>query len=82
MLKLPKRSNQPTSTFEYTLKGRNKFMTNKITRQEIQEKLNRGDALILVDALQASTYEQGHLPGALNIPHAQVEETRTKASLR
>ncbi len=53
-------------------------MTSKITRKEIQEKLNRGDALILVDALQPSTYEQAHLPGALNIPHDQVQELAAK----
>ena len=53
-------------------------MTSKITRNELQEKLNRGDAVILVDALAPSTYEQAHLPGALNIPHDQVHELAAK----
>src|SRR5947209_900199 len=53
-------------------------MTSKITRNEIQEKLSRGDALILVDALPSAAYEQAHLPGALNIPHDQVQELASK----
>lgn len=48
-------------------------MVTKITREELQAKLDRGDKVILVEALPPMYYEDTHLPGALNIPHDQVE---------
>lgn len=53
-------------------------MTSKITRKEIQEKLNRGEAITLVEALPPSAYEQAHLPGAINIPSDRVHELAPK----
>ena len=45
-----------------------------ITLAELQAKLDRGDAVTLVEALPPMYYEDTHLPGAINIPHDQVEE--------
>ena len=48
-------------------------MVQRITRGELKEKLDRGDTVALVEALPAKYYEDKHLPGAINIPHDEVE---------
>ncbi len=47
-------------------------MTEKITRDELKAKLDRGDDVTLVEALPARYYQQEHLPGAINIPHDEI----------
>lgn len=47
-------------------------MTNSITRHEISKRLDSGLPTILVEALPARYFEQGHLPGAINLPHDRV----------
>lgn len=48
-------------------------MTATITRQELKAKLERKESLILVEALPERYYLDKHLPGAINIPHDQVD---------
>jgi rhodanese-related sulfurtransferase len=48
-------------------------MAEKITLAELREKLDRGDELTLVEALGPVYYEDAHLPGAINIPHVEVD---------
>jgi len=48
-------------------------MVRKITRADLKAKLDRGDALVVVEALPAKYYEFKHLPGAINIPHDAVD---------
>jgi rhodanese-related sulfurtransferase len=48
-------------------------MVESITLSELKDELDRGD-VILVEALSSLSYEEAHLPGAINIPHEQVEE--------
>jgi rhodanese-related sulfurtransferase len=45
-----------------------------IRRQEIEEKLERGEKLVLVEALPPMYYEDMHLPGAINLPLDRLEE--------
>ncbi len=45
-----------------------------VTREELQEKMNRGDGFVLVDVLDEPYYRQSHLPGALNLPLESVGE--------
>ncbi len=45
-----------------------------ITREELREKVERGDEFVLVDALSAQHYESSHLPGAVNLPLEFVDE--------
>jgi len=45
-----------------------------ITLDELTTRLDAGDPLVLVEALGPQYYEQAHLPGAINIPHTQVDE--------
>ena len=49
-------------------------MATKITREELKTKLNRGEDVVLVEALPPRYYEEVHLPGAINIPHDRVDE--------
>lgn len=48
-------------------------MVSKITLEELQQELERGD-VVLVEALGPQYYEDGHIAGALNIPHTEVEQ--------
>ncbi len=46
-----------------------------ITRTELQALIDAdADAVTVVEALPAEYYEQGHLPGAINIPHTEVRD--------
>ncbi len=47
---------------------------NTITLDALRAKLDAGEALVLVEALGPMYFEQGHLPGAINIPHEEVDE--------
>jgi rhodanese-related sulfurtransferase len=48
----------------------------EITADELQQKLERGDDFVLVDALAPLVYAHSHLPGAISMPPSTVEPTR------
>jgi rhodanese-related sulfurtransferase len=48
-------------------------MVPTISRDALEAALGRGDKPILVEALPANYYQDRHLPGAINIPHDQVD---------
>ncbi len=50
----------------------------EITRGELKAKLDRGEQVILVETLGPRYYEDAHLPGAINIPHTEVDELAPK----
>lgn len=45
----------------------------EITRDELKARLDRGEEVVLVEALGPKYYEEAHLPGAINIPHTEVD---------
>jgi rhodanese-related sulfurtransferase len=49
-------------------------MTAKIGREELKGKLDRGEAVTIVEALPEEYYRKAHLPGALLLPHDRVDE--------
>ena len=49
-------------------------MTESISREEIRNRLDSGEPITLVEALPPKYFDEGHLPGALNIPHDQLRE--------
>ena len=49
-------------------------MVPTITLDELKAKLDAGELVTLVEALGPTYYEDAHLPGAINIPHEQVDE--------
>jgi rhodanese-related sulfurtransferase len=48
-------------------------MVRSITREELKAKLDGGEEVIVVEALGPKYYEEAHLPGAINIPHTEVD---------
>ncbi len=51
-------------------------MSTTIARDEVAAKVDRGEVTV-IEALPANYYEDGHLPGAINLPHDQVDELAT-----
>ena len=45
----------------------------EITREGLKAKLDRGEEFVLIETLGPKYYEDAHLPGAINIPHTQVD---------
>jgi hypothetical protein len=42
-------------------------MANTISRDELKEKIDRGDDFLLVETLPATGYHHNHLPEAINL---------------
>jgi rhodanese-related sulfurtransferase len=57
-----------------TLRKEEEEVVTEIRREELEAKLARGEDVVLVEALPSMYYEDAHLPGALNMPHDQVDE--------
>lgn len=49
-------------------------MVANIGRDELQAKIDRGDAFTLLEVLAPQYYRHSHLPGALNLPPGKVGE--------
>lgn len=49
-------------------------MTKTITREQIKNKLNALEPMLIVEALPPKYFDAEHLPGALNIPHDEVRD--------
>ena len=45
----------------------------EITREGLKAKLDRGEEVVLIETLGPKYYEEAHLPGAINIPHTEVD---------
>lgn len=43
-------------------------MVDEISADELKERLDRGESLQVIDIRQPAEFEQGHIPGATNIP--------------
>ncbi len=48
-------------------------MTNTMTREEIKEKLDTQQPITIIEALPQKYFDAEHLPGALNIPHDEIQ---------
>lgn len=44
-----------------------------ITREDLRQKIERGDKFELVETLPRTAYDHAHLPGAINLPPDQVK---------
>ncbi|HEV2306207.1 MAG TPA: rhodanese-like domain-containing protein [Candidatus Acidoferrales bacterium] len=49
-------------------------MTGTISRDELKRKMERKDDFLLLETLAPAAYQQGHLPGAVNIPLDKLRE--------
>jgi rhodanese-related sulfurtransferase len=46
----------------------------EITREELWQRIERGDEFVLIDALAPMSFAHSHLPGAINLPPEWVDE--------
>jgi rhodanese-related sulfurtransferase len=46
----------------------------QISRDELWQRIERGDHLVIVDALAPMSFAHSHLPGAINLPPEWVDE--------
>ena len=44
-----------------------------ITREQLKERMDRGDDFVVVDTLGEEYYRQSHLPGAINLPLEEID---------
>ena len=51
-------------------------MTRNISREELKEKMDRGDEFVLLDVLEEPYYRHSHLPGAINLPVDEIERAQ------
>jgi rhodanese-related sulfurtransferase len=49
-------------------------MERTISTKELKTKLDRKDAIKLVETLAPERYREAHIPGALNIPPDKIKE--------
>ena len=47
---------------------------NTISRDELKQKMDRGDRFTLVETLAEAAFHHEHLPGAINLPPDRVKE--------
>jgi rhodanese-related sulfurtransferase len=47
---------------------------NRISRDELKQKMDRGDRFTLVETLPEAAFHHEHLPGAINLPPDRVNE--------
>jgi rhodanese-related sulfurtransferase len=58
------------------------FYQNKLDYEmdasDLFNALNKGENIIPLDTRQSSGYEKEHIPGAINIPHREMDENSTR----
>ena len=48
-------------------------MFEQITAEEAKKIMNSGEEHIILDVRAQNEYDQGHIPGAILIPHTEIE---------
>lgn len=56
-------------------------MSKQISRDELKSRIDNGIPTVLVEALPRRYYDEGHLPGAINIPHDAIEDQAARQVL-
>jgi len=54
--------------------GVEQTMTDTISRDELKAKIDRGDKFQLVETLPEETFQESHLPGAVNLPPDKIKQ--------
>ena len=49
-------------------------MVQTISREDLQNKINRGDKFLLVETLPKVAYDHAHLRGAINLPPDKIRD--------
>lgn len=45
----------------------------RITAQELKERLDNGEAIVIADSRSANSFESRHIAGAISVPETEVE---------
>ncbi len=53
-------------------------MVKTISRDELKQKIDRGDDFHLAETLPQTAFHHAHLPGAINLPPDRVKELAPK----
>ncbi|CCO07934.1 rhodanese-like domain-containing protein [Desulforamulus hydrothermalis] len=53
--------------------GKQKVAYHNISAQELKQWINSGKDMLLIDVREPSEFQEGYLPGAVNIPLGQLE---------
>lgn len=53
--------------------GEDEKLMNEITAKEVQQRLERGEGLNLIDVREVAEVQEGHIPGIINIPLSLLE---------
>jgi rhodanese-related sulfurtransferase len=53
-------------------------MIRTISRNELKNKMERGEKFQLVETLPKTAYDHAHLPGAINLPPDRIKDLATK----
>jgi len=53
-------------------------MIRMISRNELKNKMERGEKFQLVETLPKTAYDHAHLPGAINLPPDRIKDLATK----
>lgn len=53
-------------------------MAAEITRGDLKRRLDSREEFLLVEALPAERYREGHIPGAINLPPDQIRNLAPK----
>ena len=51
-------------------------MVEDISREELKEKMGRGEDFVLLEVLPEKSYQRSHLPGAINLPPGQTGQAK------
>ena len=62
-------------------KGANDLMAEDISREELKEKMGRGEDFVLLEVLPEKSYRHSHLPSAINLPLKELDATTGAARL-
>ena len=49
-------------------------MVEDISREELKEKMGRGEDFVLLEVLPEKSYRRSHLPDAINLPPGQTDQ--------
>jgi rhodanese-related sulfurtransferase len=60
-------------------RGEEPIMSKTITRDELRQKLDGNDPVVVIEALPAKYFEDAHLPSALNGPLDTLEQIAARA---
>ncbi len=62
-----------TDTAEQEQKGEEIVYIN-ISQEEAKKIMDSGEECIILDVREQSEYDEGHIPGAIVIPHTEIED--------